>query len=132
MNSVRTAIAEVLENDAQLALLAPAGVHWSIAPQGIEPPYVIFQKQAGTRTYTFGGPPMLNEVYLVKGVGDPFQAEAINERCLTLLDGVVLVVNDRELLLRPMPEDDVDYVEVDSGEAYQHVGINYRVVTEAS
>jgi len=131
MNPVREAIIDALD-DATLALTATAGVHWVQAPQGTEPPYVIVMKVAGTREYTFEGPPILNELYIVKGVGFADDAEAMDERCQVLLDNVALAVDGRDLLLAPMPEVDVNYTDNSSGEVWQHVGTQYRIETEGA
>jgi hypothetical protein len=132
MNPVREAIIDRLENDATLATVATAGVHWFRAPQGTLPPFVIVQRQAGTRMHAFDGPPIRNEVYFVKGVGFADDAEAMSERCEVLLDDYGMTVDGRDLLLKPMPESDVEYSEAYEGETYQHVGVNYRIETEAS
>lgn len=132
MNPVREAIIELLENDGTLSGLATAGVHWSAAPQGTQVPYVIVSKQAGTYMHTFDGPPSRNEVYLVKGVGFPDDAEAIDERCQELLANAQITVDGRDLLLAPMELSDFDYTEEERGERAQHVGTSYRIVTEGA
>ncbi len=128
MDPIRDAIVAILENDAQLSALATGGVHWRSAPEGTDPPVVIVDKYAGSRTYTFEGPPLHNTGWTVKGVGFASDAEDIDARCQVLLAGADLPgVNVR---LAPMPDDDVSYEEDSTGEKYDHIGTNYRVVDE--
>lgn len=130
MNPVREGIWNILSADSTLLGLATGGIHWREAPGGTQPPLCIYAKQAGTRFYTFAGPPMLSEVYTVKGVGFADDAEDIDLRCQYLLDNAVITVDDRILLLKPMAEEDIAYGEDVDGEHYEHVGTHYRVVTE--
>lgn len=127
-DALRMAIAAILENDPELQALAPAGVFWRSAPLGTNPPIVVFDQGTGTRSYTFGGAPLHDTTWTVKGVGFASDAEDINARCLVLLDGATLQGVD--VRLTPMPEGDVSYQEDSSGEVYDHVGTEYRVVNE--
>lgn len=129
MNPVRQAIYDLLANDSQLADLCN-GIYWRVAPEGTDPPVCIFQRQAGVRSYTFGGEPMHDESYVVKGVGFADDAEAIDERVETILNNATITVDGRQLLLRPMAMDDITYGEDVEGEHYEHEGTAYRVVTE--
>lgn len=128
MDPIRAAIVEILESDAQLTALATGGVHWRSAEEGAQPPLVIVDKYAGSRTYAFDDSPLHNTGWTVKGVGFSSDAEDIDKRCQTLLAGADLP--GVSLRLAPMREDDVSYQEDSSGELYDHVGTNYRVVDE--
>lgn len=127
---VRDAIFAVLVADGELDTLATGVIHYRIAPDDATTPYVVFNKMAGTRIWAFDGPPILNQVWLVKGIGDPADAEDIDLRCQAILSGASLTFDDYELRLAPMPEDDVSYGEVTDGEQFDHVGTNYRVMLE--
>jgi hypothetical protein len=122
------AIADVLESDPELSALATGGVHWRSAPSGTQPPLVVIDKSTGSRMYTFDGPPLHSTSWLVKGVGFVSDAEEIDKRCRALLDGTLLAGVD--LRLRPIPDNDVSYQEDTSGEVYDHVGTEYRMVNE--
>lgn len=128
MDPMRAAIADLLENDAELQALAPGGVHWRSAPEGTTPPLVIFDRSTGSRTYTFDGPPLHNTSWTVKGVGFVSDAEDIDARCRQVLAGASLPGVD--LRLAPMADNDVSYQEDSSGELYDHIGTEYRVVSE--
>lgn len=129
---VREALYGVLDSDVQLTALATGGIHHRIAPDDTEPPYVVFFKMAGNRAYTFEGPPMHGQTWLVKGVGDAESAEDINSRCLTVLSNTALTVDGHLLLLAPMPNVDVDFADDTDGEHAEHVGTQYRIVVEES
>lgn len=126
---VRVALYERLTGDETLVgLLSAAGeIHHAKAPAGSEPPYAIFNKQAGTDLWVFG-PSSERAVWLVKGVcrglkADP--AEAIDARCRELLDRTKLAVPDGKFTI--LRESDVRYGEPSDGEEWWHVGSLYRV-----
>lgn len=132
--SVRDALYTALAADATLGALLgdDDGIYHRQAPSEAAFPYVIFQKQAGSRTWSFAGEPLKPEVWLVKAVtrGESADAaEAIDDRVEELLNDAALTVADHaHLYLRR--ESDVDYGERDGAEQYQHVGATYRVVTQ--
>ena len=128
--TVRQAIFAVLEADSTLAGLASGGIHWRKAPQSSTPPMCIYAKSSGVRRWAFDGPPMHNEVWLIKGVGFIDDAEAIDERVQKIFDGAVLSVDNHIVLLKPMPEEDVSVEDQEYGETFDHVGTYYRIVTE--
>lgn len=127
---IRLAIVERLESDTAIQAAAPNGVWWRSAEQGTDPPIVIVSKMSGIRRWSFGGPPMRNQTWLVKGVGDAEDAEYLDALCLAALTDAPLVIGGVELLLAPLPEDEVSYEDDQYGESYQHEGSYYRVITE--
>lgn len=131
MNPVRAAIYDLLAADTSITDLAN-GIFWKRAPQGTQPPVVIYSKQTGTRAYTFDGPPSRNEVYLVKGVGFEDDAAELNSRCLAVLADAEISIDGRTVLLKPLAQDDTDYGEDTDGESYEHIGTDYRIITEGA
>jgi len=128
-NPVRIALAETLKGDATLGALATGGVHHRKATQGKKPPFVIFFKSTGVPTWTFAGPPMDREVWVVKGVGVRQVAEEIDRRCKELLNGTTLTI-DGKVHQDIRHIGDIDYDEIDEGERYDHVGAEYRISSE--
>lgn len=129
MNPVRQALMKRLSDDPSLSVLAPGGVHYQVADPDAVRPYVIFQKMSGTPTDAFAGPSLDRDVWLVKGVGNAEQAEDINKRCHELLQRVKLSIiglEHQELL----KISDVDYLETEDGETFNHVGAEYKVSSE--
>jgi len=130
MRAVREAIFEVLDGSSELEDLATGGLHWNKAPQDTQPPLVIVTMMSGVRLWTFDGPPLRNQKYLVKGVGNPVDAEDIDDLCLELLTDASLSVDGHTVHLAPLPEEDVSYEDQQYGENYQHEGTMYRIVVE--
>jgi len=114
----------------------PSGYSKSIyhgeAPQGAAFPFVIFQKQAGTPTESFGLPSAFeNDVWLVKGIdrsSSADTAEAIQARIQVLLNDASLSISGSTLLYLRR-QSDVEYPEVTDGVTYRHAGALYRLVT---
>lgn len=128
-NPIRVALMAMLKKDAGLKLISN-GVFYRKAPQPKSTPYVIVSKITGTPEHTFDGPPMDDEIFLVKGVGSPNQAEAIDRACRKLLNrNTELVVNGKEFF-SVFPILDVDYEDNTDGEEFQHVGAEYRIKSE--
>jgi hypothetical protein len=119
-------------------LAAPAAgyakaIYHQLAPSNAPHPFVIFQKQAGNPTETFGDPDALeNDVWLVKAVdkntsADP--AEAIQARLIDLLNDAALSISGHDLkYLRR--ESDVEFPELEDGVRYVHAGALFRLVTD--
>lgn len=129
MNPVRKALADKLKGDAALKAVATGGVFHRKAPSGTVPPYVIFHKAAGNPLWSFGGPAMDKDVWLVKGVGERDIAEDIDKRCKELLNGADLAIEDKvHQDLRAIS--DVDYDEIVDGERIDHVGAEYKLDSE--
>lgn len=128
---VRSAIYKRLDTDATLTALlsGPHKIHEEKAPAGTEPPYIVFQRQAGTEQWVFGAG---NEraIWLVRGVCRGLKstpAEEIDARCRELLHRTKLPIPGGNLtILRESP---VSYGDDDSGEHWFHRGGLYRVFT---
>lgn len=133
MTELRSALAELLEQDPKLKELATGGVWYEVADSraNVEPPYVIVGKPAGPKEWAFQGNSWDWDVWIIKGVGPVKVAEEIDERCKELLTDAELEMPGRTLqYLRPFS--DINYNEVADGERYQHVGANYRITSERS
>ena len=134
----RRAIYGKLSGDSTLNNLLgtpPAGYSKSIfhqeAPAGARHPFVIFQKQSGSPTETFGDPDALeNDVWLVKAIDRSTSAdiaEAIQARIRTLLNDAALSISGHtHLYLRR--QSDVEYPETSDGVSYKHAGSLFRLV----
>jgi hypothetical protein len=137
---VRRALYGKLSGDTTLngLLAAPAtgyakAIYHQQAPSNAPHPFVIFQKQAGNPTETFGDPSALEtDVWLVKAIdkntsADP--AEAIQARVIALLNDATLSISGHDLkYLRR--ESDVEYPEVSDGVQYKHAGALFRLITD--
>lgn len=134
MNTIRSGLYSKLAGDTTLgALLAsPTAIYHRRAPQTARTPFVIFHKQAGTPSWTFAGPPLLTELWMVKIIDRSSSASAAENaaaRVVELLTDATLVTAGKRLLYI-RHESDVDYGEDDGAELYQHVGALWRVITE--
>lgn len=102
------------------------------APDGAQLPFVIFQRQSGLPTETFGDPSAIeNEIWLVKAVdrnASTDTAEAISARIAVLLNDTTLSISGATLLYLRR-QSDVEYPEVIDGAQYHHAGSLYRLVT---
>lgn len=106
-------------------------IYHSVAPSGAGFPYIIFQKQAGTPTDTFGLPGAFeNDVWMVKAVDRATSAdgaEAIQDRLRVLLNDAALSISGAShLYLRR--ESDIEYPEVIDAVRYVHAGSLFRLV----
>jgi hypothetical protein len=132
VDPIRAALDGVLHGDAELSSLVTGtdegGVFHLRAPADAEFPYVIFHKQSGLPTRSFGDA-AVNQLWLVKGLcrgGDQGEAEAIDARCEELLDKQHFEIDGFDLI-GCQRETDVPYPEDDSGETIFHIGALYRV-----
>ena len=136
---IRRSIYGKLAGDSTLtALLSPPptgfsqSIFYQRAPQQAQPPYIIFQKQAGTPVEAFGDPDAFDrDVWLVKGVDRSTTAdtvEAIQDRIKALLNDASLSISGATLCdLRRVS--DVEYPEQTDGVEYKHAGSLFRLVT---
>jgi hypothetical protein len=138
MNAVNTALFARMDGDngaGGVKTLSTGGIHYGRAPQTKSPPYVIFQKQTGTPSYTFTQRAADNMLYLAKGVavdsaneGGRKIAGTIAERIDAVLTDYALPVAGKTLLyLRKVS--DVEYIENDpeTKQAIYHVGGLFRI-----
>lgn len=128
---VRAALYGCLSGDAALEglLSTPGAIFEEKAPQGTDPPYVIFQRQAGTAQWTFG-PSNERAIWLVKAIcrgGSSTPAEEIDTRCEELLDRTQLAVTGGTLTI--LRESAVSYGEASDGDEWRHRGGFYRIFT---
>jgi hypothetical protein len=142
-----------MSSDSTLVALLgapPAGyvksIYYELAPSSAAFPYVVFQKQAGTPTYTMkaGTAPYpftadtairfdgyADELWLLKGVDraqSADSAERIAGRLAWLFtDGPALSISGAsQMYLRR--DSDVNYSEVADGVEYKHAGATYRLL----
>ncbi len=136
MNPVREAIFDRLVGDATLTALlsSPTAVHHQVAPQTEATPFVVFNKQAGTPMWAFGGPALQNDLWQVKAIAlgsSASDAEVIAARIdVALTNAVLVITGSTHLYLRR--ESDVDYPEQDGADTYRHCGALYRLISEPS
>lgn len=133
-NAVKAALTARLAGDATLTGLLGAGtaaIHDTLAPQGSDPPYVIFQKQDGQASYTFGQRVWDDQLYVIKAVTDgasAVTAGSITKRVDELLTDLPLTVtgHTNHVLRRRR---DIEYVEtLDGGGRVRHHGAIFEVV----
>jgi hypothetical protein len=108
-------------------------IYYQVAPQGARFPFVIFNVQASTPTYTLGARAYDDDVWLIKAVGqdadvvasaDPID-DAASRLDALLTDGVITISGRTELYLRRMSGN--SYAEVVEGVAYRHAVALYRL-----
>jgi hypothetical protein len=131
VNAVAQAIYTKLTTDGTLAgLLANgAGSVFHQLPRGAARPFVVFNKQGGSRAYTNTGRAFDVFVYVVKAVteGESMKAAlTIDERLDVLLGDAELTIagHDSMSCRREAP---IEYVEVVEGVRFNHAGGTYRL-----
>lgn len=138
MNALDRAIFQKLTGTAALtSLLAAgtAGVFQHLAPQGADPPYVVFNKvsRAPTRVSGGGAVGFDTSVYQVKGITVGESAAAggtIADQIDAALDRASLTVTGHQAL-SVYRDQDVDYPEPQpGGPVAYHRGALYRIVTD--
>ena len=135
MDGLRAAAFSKLNGDGTLtALLATTtSIYHRRMPLDAAFPSVIFNKQSGTPMWTFGGPPISNQVWLFKAIDkstSASKAEDIDKRIGTVFTDPVMALSDGTLLYLRR-ESDVDYEEgSDPDFAIHHVGGLYRVMID--
>lgn len=135
-NVLKSALYSRLSSDATLGALlsGTAAVYESVAPQGADAPYVVFNAQSpGIDSETFGGRSWTDSVYLVKAVteGDSSAAAGtIAARIDTLLENAPLTLSGTASNLYLRRTTAVDFPEVDSGKKFRHLGGLYRIVVQ--
>ncbi len=128
---IRAAIVtRLLATSAVTSLLGAANnVFHRVAPPGARAPYVILHRQAETDDWTFAGPALEHDLWMVKGVSrgsSSNAADAIAAAIKTALNDAPITVTGYALLqLRRQSK--IDYGESAEGETHHHVGGLYRV-----
>lgn len=124
MNPIRQALFELLNGGLDVP------VHHKVAPQGSQPPYVVFHRVPGAAINTFGGDPAERDIWVVRAVckgASATPAEALAAEVQTLLHRATLSSGARTAVA--IFETPVDYPEQDGGTTHHHVGGQYRVTT---
>lgn len=109
---------------------ASPAVYYALAPQGTEPPYVIFQRQAGVDEYTFTSQ-TVNTEYVVKVVSNrnwPTEARAAYGTVHNTFQNAALSMTGFTLL-RCERVSTIEYIDPDR---YWHVGGIYRIEAQAT
>jgi hypothetical protein len=112
-----------------LGQLGATNVYRMVASQGSVEPYIVFNEQAGTDSYTFSAREARSLLYQVKAVdkgGSASGASSMAERIDALLTDAPLSLSGWTNI-RLRRESDVEYVEVANGQQYHHIGGLYRV-----
>ena len=135
MRAVDTAIYSRLATDVAgtatgtLGQLGATGVYRAVASQGSVEPYIVFNEQAGTDSYTFRARDTRSLLYQVKAVGKGNSAlvpAQMAERIDALLTDAPLTLSGWTNI-RLRRESDVEYVQIENGMQYHHLGGLYRV-----
>ena len=126
MDPVRAAIKTLLNNGGVSPVYSPK------PPQGTSSvfPCVTVRKQGGADVNAFAGPPIENNVWLVKAISQNMgEAEDLNIEAFGILHRAKLALTGyhNQLLVRIGP---VSYETTEDGELYYHEGGEYRVITE--
>lgn len=139
MNAVDTAIYSKLTAASGLTSLLSGGtaspsVYKDLAPEGTDPPYVVFQAQSpSVPRHTMGGVALENALYTVKGVTlGPSAAAAgtIAAQIDTALADQALTISGHTHLLCRRAQD-IDYPELAAGgQRYVHRGAIYRIIAD--
>jgi hypothetical protein len=128
MNDIDAAVYSALSSDSTLTtLLGGTAIYPGKAPQGTDFPYVVYQKLAGTKTFTMAAKAWDEPVYAVKAVDDNgTRAGSVAARIETVLTDAALSVSGRTTMYC-RPETDVDYPEINQGKTTWHRGHTYRL-----
>jgi hypothetical protein len=133
MNSNLVQAALYARLNGQLATLGLTGAYYRLAPLKTTCPFVVFSKQSGTPLQRgLGGDVAAdNLVYLVKVIDGPtesnLRAAAIMADVNDILDNRPLAVTGHNNVLLQRISD-VEYDETDSGQTWQSVGAEYRLI----
>ena len=128
-----TAIFSTL-NVASVTNEATGGVFNSVAPQGAEPPFVVFQAMSKTDDYFAYTGRGAEAVYMVKAIAQspwPKSAGDIDTQVDSVMQDASLSITGFSLL-SCRREEDIYLVEDQEGVIYQHVGGLYRIVADQS
>lgn len=134
MDPVRNALYDLLTGDTQLTdlLSAPDAIHHGRAPQGTDPPFVVFHLQDGRPRWTYDDYTRW-DLWTVKAIDRGMSAstaEDIAARINTLLNDAQLTISDREHLHLRW-QSTVSYSEEEAGELWRHEGGVYQLVTSS-
>ena len=132
--NLNTAVYSVLHVTA-VTNEALGGVFNSIAPQGTEPPYVVFQAMSNVAEYfNYTGGRSGSAIYMVKAIDRstwPKVAADIDTQIDSVMQDASLSITDHSLLWCRR-ESDIYQIEDDNGVIYQHIGGLYRIIADQS
>ncbi len=118
-------------NVATVLAVAPGGVYNTMAPEGVKPPWVVFQAMSKEDSHTFSKR-FATMTYMVKAVSDskwPKTAEDIDTILDTTLEDAALTISGfTQILCRR--ESDVYFVEEAGGLVWHHIGGLYRIMVD--
>lgn len=135
MKIVRQAIYQHLTGSAPLAALASGGVHYAVAPQGTNFPFVVFSEHLSKPETTLGSYEQDNAVWLIKALAKNSSsksgaesADEIRELVRELLKDALLNVAPHELIFcRRAPKSGVAYAEKTDDDMVYTAGDFYRI-----
>ena len=137
-----TTLYTVLSSDTTLTALLSGGtaspsIFRALAPEGTDPPYVVFQSQSpSVPVRVMSGVAFENALYTVRAVVESKSAASagtIAARVDTLLDGPVLSFGANYTHVGVYRVQSVDYTEqVPGGQLLQHRGATYRLMADPS
>lgn len=135
-SAVDAALIAKLSGDATLTTLAPGGIYWDMAPQGVAMPFLIVSQIDHVDAYAMRSQAYEEIGYLVKAVDANTSGTAAQnaaDRVQTLLQDTTLAPTGYRTFLVQRRER-VRYVEIDdeSDRRYQHRGGIYDVFAEAT
>ena len=128
-----TAIFNVL-NVASVTNEATGGVFNGVAPQGTEPPFVVFSAMSKTDDYFAYSERGGQAVYMVKAIDRspwPKSAGDIDTQIDSVMQDASLSITGHSLI-SCRREEDIYLVEDLAGVMYQHVGGLYRIIADES
>ena len=128
-----TAVYSVL-NVAAVTNEATGGVFNGIAPQGTEPPFVVFSAMAKTDDYFAYTERGGQAVYMIKAIDRspwPKSAGDIDTQIDSVMQDASLSITGHTLI-ECRRESDIYLVEDLDGVTYQHVGGLYRIIADES
>ena len=128
-----TAVYAVL-NVASVTNEATGGVYNTMAPDGVEPPFVVFQAMAKTDDYFAYSERGGAAVYMVKAITRsvwPKEAGEIDTQIDSVMQDASLSVSGHSLI-SCRREEDIYLVEDQSGVIYHHIGGLYRINADQS
>ena len=140
MKAIDDKVYEILSDDNDLAAIVGTEIYRERSvPQEAAFPRVHYGQVAGTPQYTLKERNHTRVVYQVKGVDSGFSSEAVNsindriDALLTLApDGSVIQLGDGTEVFYSRRRVDVEELEMDGDQRYQHLGGQYEMLIRPS
>jgi len=136
-NAIDSALyTKLVGGTALTGLLGGTAIYQYLAPEGTDPPYVIYQRMSQVPINVLSGVAIEDAVYMVKAVtaqsgtvAGVVNAGSIVGAIDTLLqDQALTITGYTHIYLRR--ESSIDYVENDKGVRYSHRGATYRIMAD--